>query len=348
MAEHSWVFGHVGFFVFEGRKQVSRQPSASSLTGDGHVRVVRSSATRPMKPFEELGLAWQLDKLRCRIQRLFRPLLQRAPEGTRLAHFDQMLAYYGSQPVSKNASARCVDKLLAEYNQIKQKLVLANLAWVTKMARGQRQWMVAEDDLFQEGVCGLLKAIDRFEPQRRFRLMTYATWYIREAMQQARARQSHPASISAHDHAMLGKLEAERIKFEQQHERTPTANELGDRLSANPRSVSRLQAIARPSLRLERGSGEDAIPVVVEDCVDEIAHREAVQMAVARLLEELPDRERMVVARRYGLEGHEPCSLAALSGDLNVSKERVRQLQRQAIRRIQKRVEQEQLEHLAV
>ena len=320
----------------------------SSLTRNGHVRTVRSSATRPMKPLEELDLVWQLDKLRCRIQRLFRPLLQRAPEGTRLAHFDQMLTYYASQPLSKNASARSIDKLLAGYNQIKQKLVLANLAWVTKMARGQRQWMVAEDDLFQEGVCGLLKAIDRFEPQRRLRLMTYATWYIREAMQHARARQSHPVALSSHDHSMLGKLEAERIKFEQQHERTPTANELGDKLSANPRSLSRLQAIARPPLRLERGSGADPIPVVVEDCVDEIAHRDALQAAVARLLEELPDRERMVVARRYGLEGCEPSSLEALSSDLNVSKERVRQLQRQAIRRIQKRVEQEKLGHLAM
>ena len=326
--------------------------SKLSITNSGNkfnrAGTVGSSATKPMKPAEELDLVWQLDKLRSKIQRLLRPSLRKAPEGTRLDHFDQMLAYHLSQPVGKKSSARTIDSLLAEYNEIKQRLVLANLPWVTRVARSQRQWMIAEDDLFQEGVCGLLKAIDRFEPQRGLRLMTYATWYIREAMQQARARQSHPVSLSSHDHSLLGKLEAERIKFEQQHERPPTPKELGKKLSANPRSVSRLQALTRPPLRLERGQGEDPIPVVVEDCVDEIAHKDAVQTAVARLLEELPDRERMVVARRYGLEGHEPTSLEVLGSDLNVSKERVRQLQRQAIKRIQQRVEQEKLEHLAV
>ena len=327
---------------------MSRLSNTATLTKDGRVRTVGSLGTKPMKPAEELDLVWQLDKLRTKIQRLLRPSLRKAPEGTRLDHFDQMLAYYTALPVSKRSSNRPIDKLLADYNEIKQQLVLANLPWVTRVARGQRQWMVAEDDLFQEGVCGLLKAIDRFEPQRGLRLMTYATWYIREAMQQARARQSHPVSLSSHDHSLLGKLEAERIKFEQEHERTPTPKELSKKLSANPRSVSRLQALTRPPLRLERGQGEDPIPVVVEDCVDEIAHKDAVQTAVARLLEELPDRERMVVARRYGLEGHEPTSLEVLGDDLNVSKERVRQLQRQAIKRIQQRVEQEKLGHLAV
>ena len=305
-------------------------------------------ARRPMTPEQELDLVWQLDRLRKKIQRALRPLLRKAPEGTRLDHFDQVLAYFWSQPAATRSSLRSIETLLQQYSQIKDQLVLANLAWVTRVARSQRQWALAEEDLFQEGICGLLKAIDRFEPERGLRLMTYATWYIREAMQQARARQSHPVALSSHDHSLLGKLEAERIRFQQQHERLPTVKELGKRLSANPRALTRLQTMTRPPLRLERGYGEESIPVTVEDTIDEIAHKDAVQTALAHLLEGLPDRERMVVTRRFGLEGHEPTSLEVLGSDLNVSKERVRQLQRQAIKRMQQRANQEKLEHLAV
>lgn len=246
------------------------------------------------------------------------------------------------------ALARKIDSDIAEYNRIKHSLVVANLAWVTKLARSQRQTTVAEEDLFQEGVCGLLKAIDRFEAERGLRLMTYATWYIREAMQQIRARQSHLVSLSSHDQTLLGQLEAQRTAFQHQHQRLPDATELGQGTRATIRAVSRLQRVSSPAISLERGGADGTIPVPVGDPTQEFDRLEEIQTTVSKLLETLPTRERLIVTRRFGLDGQEPTSLEVLGDDLNVSKERVRQLQRQAIRRMQQQAEEEEIEFATV
>jgi RNA polymerase sigma factor (sigma-70 family) len=225
---------------------------------------------------------------------------------------------------------------------------MANLPWVTKLARAQRPTAVSEEDLFQEGVCGLLKAIDRFEAERGLRLMTYATWYIREAMQQIRARQSHLVALSSHDQTLLGQLEVQRTAFQHRHERLPSVKELGQSVRVNPRSISRLQMIANPAISLERSGTEGSIPVPIDDPAHEFDRMEEIQTTVSRLLETLPTRERLIVTRRFGLDGKEPTSLEVLGGDLNVSKERVRQLQRQAIRRMQEQALEEEVGSAAV
>lgn len=308
-----------------------------------------TEAVKLLTPAEEFELVSQLSKLREKIQRLLQPMLEQAPEGVRLNHFDQMVAYYQEMETKlPRGQSADINRRLAKYNEIKHSLVLANLPWVTRLARAQRHSAIAEEDLFQEGVCGLLKAIDRFEAERGLRLMTYATWYIREAMQQIRARQSHLVSISSHDQTLLGQLEARQSEFQHRNERLPTTDELGKSLHGNPRQLSLLQMATRPAVSLERGGTEGAIPVAVEDPIPEFDRKEEVREAVARLLDSLPMRERLIVTRRFGLDGQEPTSLEVLGDDLQVSKERVRQLQRQAIRRMQQVASEEQLEVLTV
>jgi len=183
---------------------------------------LRQPQVRLLTPAEEFDLVSQLCKLREKAMRLLQPLVDEAHEDARLDHFDQIVGYFmDNRSGLKKPALKQVDALLEEYNAIKHQLVMANLPWVTKLARAQRQTNVSEEDLFQEGVCGLLKAIDRFEAERGLRLMTYATWYIREAMQQIRARQSHLVSISSHDQTLLGQLEAKQSQFQHQHTRLP-------------------------------------------------------------------------------------------------------------------------------
>lgn len=323
-----------------GRHQSSGTESVKS----GESRSDRSA--RVLTPSQEYELVAELNKLRDQILQPLRPLLKRAPENVTLNHFDQILTYYTHVLAAKAKpdTIRRMDALLAKYNRIKHKLVVANLAWVTKLARAQRVANVSEEDLFQEGVCGLLKAIDRFEAERGLRLMTYATWYIREAMQQVRARQSHLVSLSAHDQTLLGRMESERSRFQHRNHRLPSSGELAESVQRDPRALARLSAATAPAMSLDHGSNEKSIPIPVADPNEELARREEIVTSVAHLLKALPSRERWIVIRRFGLDGADPLSLEELGDDLNVSKERVRQLQRQAIRRMQERAAGENLE----
>lgn len=300
--------------------------------------------TGVLSPAEESELVKAAGAKRKELTSLIRPLLADAPADVRLDHFDQIVAYYGHLERVPAKLAGRIRKGLAEYNDIRHKLVLANLPWVTKLARSQRPGAISNEDLFQEGVCGLLKAIDRFEPERGLRLMTYATWYIREAMQQIRARQSHTVSLSSHDQTLLGRVEANRTAFQHENERAPSAFELSQSVRKTAKQLGRLQMATTPPVSLERSGGDGTIPVPTDDPTLEFDRLEAMHSAVHRLLDALPTRERMVVTRRFGLDGHEPTSLEVLGGDLNVSKERVRQLQRQALRRMHEHAVNEQLE----
>ncbi|MGL4462804.1 MAG: sigma-70 family RNA polymerase sigma factor [Planctomycetia bacterium] len=288
-----------------------------------------------LTPAEEQAIVKKLCRLRDGLDRDLRPAIADLPEDVRVDHFDQRLAQAVERGALRGAAGRRFRRRLDAYNELKHRLVLANLPWVTKLARTQRQSAVAEEDLFQEGVCGLLKAIDRFEAARGLRLMTYATWYIREAMQQVRARQSYLVSLSSHDQTLLGRIEARRVAFQHEHGRPPAGPELQQTLMVDSRSVVRLQSATYPPVSLERSGVDGVLPIPVDDPALEFDRLEAVQCAVRRLLESLPLREREVVTRRFGLDGGEPSSLEDLGDDLKVSKERIRQLQRQALLRMQ-------------
>ncbi|QDU60557.1 RNA polymerase sigma factor SigA [Planctomycetes bacterium Pan216] len=312
-----------------------RMPSPYALNGGIAV----------LTPDEEAELVARIDVIRARIERTVAPVLRQAPEDVKLDHFDQIMTYfYRVRSTLKRSLVKKVETDLTEYTRIRDTLVLSNLPWVTKLARSQRQSAVSEEDLFQEGVCGLLKAIDRFEAARGLRLMTYATWYIREAMQQIRARQSHLVSLSAHDQTLLGRVEAERAAFTHHHERAPSNVELKERVPGKPRSLKQLLHVLNPTVSLDRGNMEGSIPIAIEDSVADYDHKDEVENTIGKLLESLPSRERFVVTRRFGLDGQKPTSLEALGDDLKVSKERVRQLQRQAIRRMQEHADEDVLE----
>jgi RNA polymerase primary sigma factor len=297
---------------------------------------LKPGSVKLLTPAEEFELVHKLGQVRTKARKLMQPLVDKAPDDMRLDHFDQVVSLYHREWKGLNKTVRTkIEKLLREYSQIKHRLAVANLPWVTKLSRGQKQsTSIPEEDLFQEGVCGLLKAIDRFEPERGLRLMTYATWYIREAMQQIRARQSHLVSISSHDQTMLGQMEEKVSEFQHKNERQPDAKELGQFAKSNPKFVRQLQAATRPAVSLERSGVDGAIPVPVEDPIPEFDRHEEIKVAVDRLLEELPERERTIVSLRFGLQGNDPRSLEDLGDQFHVSKERIRQIQRQAIRRM--------------
>jgi RNA polymerase primary sigma factor len=292
---------------------------------------------RLLRPAEEFELVSQLCRIRERIEQRVRPLVEKiATEDDRTEHFDQIMTMYSGIGNVPQATRRWVARQMKEYARIKHRLVVCNLAWVTKLSRVHRSTsMISEEDLFQEGVCGLLKAIDRFEASRGLRLMTYATWYIREAMQQIRARQSHFVSLSAHDQTLLGQLENLRTEHQHVHSRLPSANELSKKTMRPAKMIARLQSASAGVVSIDRAGEEGGLPIAVADPVEEFDRMDHLKGTVEGLLVTLSSRERHVVMRRFGLDGGTPVSLEALGVAMQVSKERVRQLQRQAMKRLQ-------------
>jgi RNA polymerase sigma factor (sigma-70 family) len=305
----------------------------------------RGEQTRILTPAEEYELVHELCVIRRRIDKKVRPVVEaKAQPEDRTEHFDQIMALFWDAKGIPGSTRRWVHRQMKEYASLKHRLVVCNLAWVTKLARGQRSSMIPEEDLFQEGVCGLLKAIDRFEASRGLRLMTYATWYIREAMQQIRARQSHLVSLSAHDQTLLGQLESLRTEYQHLHSKLPTPMELSQKTMRPARVISRLQLASSAAVSIDRVGDEGSLPIAVADPTEEIDRLDSVKGTVERLLGNLTSRERLVVTRRFGLDGSAPTSLEALGAAMRVSKERVRQLQRQALKRMQQIARQREIE----
>lgn len=295
--------------------------------GDGEARILSAS--------EERDIVERLCAMRREIDGRVRPIVVESCADQRpISHFDQLIRAFRSLKAVPAREADWVRRRMREYVALKQRLVLCNLAWVSKLAHSHPASAVSAEDLFQEGVWGLLKAIDRFEADRGLRLMTYATWYIREAMQQIRARLGHQFPISAHDQTLIGQIERMKNDFLQRTGRLPMPAEVGREVGKSTRLIDKLEAVTTPVLKIDRTDGGASIPIPVEDGVDRWDHLDSMRESISRLMGVLNRREREIVTRRFGLNGSEPTSLEVLGADLGVSKERIRQIQRQAIKRM--------------
>jgi RNA polymerase primary sigma factor len=231
-----------------------------------------------------------------------------------------------------------IRRLHDRYITYKHRLASANIRLAAHVAKRFRHHALSYSDLLQEAVCGLMQAIDRFDVSHGTRLATYATWWIRQTLQIAVARQSHLVSLSPHHLQELGLLQQESEALAHGGKHLPTAQELAKRTGSSLEHLTHLQTATRTPVSLNAVLDDDSDFKLTEAMPDTESNTQRMnserQEALQFLMENLRPRERKVLDLRFGLTGTGAHSLRQIGHLLRISKERVRQIQNRALEKL--------------
>ena len=223
----------------------------------------------------------------------------------------------------------------------KQRLVECNLRLVISMARAYSSSGVPLLDLIQEGNMGLMRAVEKFDPGRGYKLSTYATWWIRQSMSRAIADQGRTIRLPLHVLDVVKKLHRANRALTQSLGRDPLPSELAAELGIPVERVVELQRMTEDPVSLETpvGDGESLFADMVEDVHaqrpdDQVAGHERRQQ-LEEALEALNERTRKVIEARFGLNDRDPATLEQVGSEIGVTRERVRQIETRALRELE-------------
>jgi RNA polymerase primary sigma factor len=275
-----------------------------------------------------------------------------APTPAESAHGDSLLLYMREvgqvnllTPAEEMALAK---RILKGDDKAREHMIKANLRLVVKIAKEYEGLGLPLLDLINEGNIGLMKGIDRFDPTKGAKLSTYAAWWIKQGIRRALMNQSKTIRVPVHVVDKLAHIRKAEMKLRDALQREPTSSEVGFEVGLDAKQVERYQRASMAPISLDAPIGDDEDSGRVADIIadqnasapDEELLGENDADLMREMFSALPEREQIILQRRFGMDGEDPQTLEEIGARLGVTRERIRQIQDAALKKLRRKMEQ--------
>jgi len=228
-----------------------------------------------------------------------------------------------------------------EIHEAKKALIEANLRFVISIAKRYAGKGLSFSDLIQEGNIGLMRAVDKFDYKRGYKFSTYATWWIRQAITRALVEQSRAIRIPVHTVEIINKITKVMSEIVQETGKEPSPEEIAERLKIPVEKVRGILRIARDTVSLETPVGEEEGSYLRDFIEDkgmlsplDVAIEEDMKKQIDKILSSLTPKEEQIIRKRFGIGEDTPCTLEEVGQEFDVTRERIRQIEAKAIRKL--------------